>query len=294
MRARGRSGRSGPGEKRLAVCSGVEWVGISGVSGRGSGRSSSMVLDWTDRWGGGGGGCGRGRHSLLPLHPCSLAFPSIPPPCRCPAPTLAGCPPSFLCGARVTPLALAFALRPRRHHWVSVSGLETGSVLRRIERGAGPSSFLAAGFSTTAAASSSLAAAAAAAAAVLRVGAGHWCSLLFPPACLLNSICGVAAAGVDGVVVAPAGRCSARRDPAVVRRHALPCRHQLRRYRTYPAPLSSFVVSQVLTKCPHLFFGVKDTHTCPIFSIRQHSFFFGSNLLGKPSLFLLASIWFQR
>lgn len=105
MRARGMSGRVG-GKKRLAVCSGVERVvGISGVSGSGSQPASQRQH---------GGGLIGGEGACRCCCCCSLAFPFplLPPVTTHPHHLPLG-------RSREPPSPLAFALRPRWHHWIS-------------------------------------------------------------------------------------------------------------------------------------------------------------------------------
>ena len=180
MRARGRSGRdAGSGEKRLAVCSGVEWVGIRGVSGQRPAAAGAWC--WIDRWGRegvAGAGTGTAQAAACCPCPCSLAFLS---PCCCPC--VPHTPTIFLCGARVNPpRPLAFALRPRWHHWVS--GLDE---VRPIES----AFFLAADFASAAAAASSSSLLRRRNCALEELWSGDWSA---PP--LLWLVCRIESAGL--------------------------------------------------------------------------------------------------
>jgi hypothetical protein len=72
----------GRGEKRLAVCSGAEWVGISGQRPRQQGQEHGGGLI-------GGEGAGTAAQAQAQAAvcccPCSLAFPSLAPCCGPPA-----------------------------------------------------------------------------------------------------------------------------------------------------------------------------------------------------------------
>jgi hypothetical protein len=191
----------------------------------------------------------RHRHRLLcAAAPARWRFPpSLPAAAPLRAPTLLTRPrpphPTIcLCGARVNPSRFRAAsavasLGVRTPDWTWTVG-KTGS-------------FLAADFASAAAAT---AASSSSSSLLLRrrncalEGCGLATGLcpsifsgLFAELNLRGLRCSDAGAGapdVDGVVLGGA-RCSARLDPAAVQRHALPCRHQLRRYLTYPTLLFS-------------------------------------------------------
>lgn len=140
----------GRGEKRLAVCSGAEWVGISGER-TAAAAAGAGAWWWIDRWGrggvaGAGTGTGTGCCVLLPLLVgVSLPRSQLRPPCVPPH-----YPPHHticLCGARVNPSRFRAAsavasLGVRTPDWTGTVG-KTGSF------------FLAADFASAAAAASS-------------------------------------------------------------------------------------------------------------------------------------------
>ena len=200
----------------------------------------------------------RAQAAALPL----LVGVSLPP-CVPPLSTPHHLP---LRSSREPPLGpLAFALRPRWHHWVS--GLDE---VRPIES----AFFLAADFASAAAAASSSSSLLRRRNCALELWSGDWSATPLLRLCAGLNLrgCGDAGAGAPDVdeVVVGGGRCSARRDPAAVQRHALPCRHQLRRY--LPCSPPHF---PSLNKMPNFLFG-KEKDTCRAFSIRQqpqHSFF---------------------
>lgn len=229
--------------------------------------------------GGVAGGRHRHRHStgccVLPL----LVGVSLPLllPLRAPHPHHLP-----LRSSREPPRPLAFALRPRWHHWVS--GLDE---VRPIGE------WLLLGCRFQERCCRCFVLLTAAAAELCFGGAVDWrlvCSSSSPALFAELNLrgCGDVGAGppdVDEVVVG-GGRCSARRDPAAVQRHALPCRHQLRRY------LPCFPHLQSLNKMPNCSYfvwdlGRKKTHAQHFQSGNTCFFFFLLKFVEKSSVFFI-------